>query len=364
MLRNVQKNSIVNLIKVFGSKALQSGLTLGFLLLSTYLSPVLASEPQTLQHLSGHLLYSPDGKYLLRYENKLLQLWGVEGKKLHQQQILKSPITGIDFTPDGKYLATGHQNGSYIVWSSTGLQKKTQFKDFTPGIRAQPFAISPDGRYITLCKTTEKAQHLNMSLHIWDVQTKKTFRIVPLGSWPDELPGHPPSVDLAYHPLGRYLSIAVEWADKSQPKYLKVWDTWKASWAYWVPASPPIFYSNDGHYFGFTEFNAKKSHWQIRLWHTPTNLLKQIPLKVAPPTQFELSLSSTGQFLVIAAEASYKNRAIKVIDTHSLEELLKLVVPKGIDSFSFSKDERSLLLSSRHDPGIKPLIYPLPGKPN
>lgn len=324
------------------------------------ISPARASDYKVLQYLSGQVVYSPTGQFLLRHENMSLQSWDTNGEHLLRQRTVEHPITDIDFTPDGRFLATGHDDGTYIVWSSKDLKEQTRIQDVSLGVRNQPFALSPDGAYLTLCKIVSTPQELTLILHVWDLRHKRLLKKLFLGKWPNELPGHFPSVELAYHPLGRYLTAAVEWTHSDRPRYLKVWDTWTATWSYWLAGSVPIAYSNDGHYFGFTEYDHQKQKWLVRLWHTPTNLRKQIPFKVAPPPQTDIALSAHGNLIVIASEAQYKTRNITIINTHSLKSILKFETSKSVDSFSFSSDEHYLVLSSRQDPSFKPLRYTLP----
>lgn len=333
-----------------------------FVLLWCLVSPRALARAQlqakVLKNLTGQVRFSPDGHSLISYDNTTLQFWSPDGQNLQRQLNLKHPIMNFDLTPDGRFVALSQDDGHYSVWRSRDLKQMVHIRDRNLDVRSQPFALSPDGLYLTICTLREERERLSAELHIWDLRQHRLMRTAHLGTWPNELPGHFPSIELAYHPLGRYLTVGVEWTDPQKPRYLQVWDTWKASWTYWVHGSPPLSYSHNGKYFSFAAIQGKT--WQMHLWHTPTNLLKTVPKSLIAPSQSSAVLSASGRYLVLATAARYRQHLIQVVNTATLKTQIEFEAPEAADSFSFSPDEKQLLLSSRQDAFFKPLLYRLP----
>jgi len=79
-------------------------------------------------------------------ENNNVYLYSIAGGNITEQGVLKAhrgPITRVDFSPDGKYLASADRNREVIVWDvATKEVKQNQWVFHTARIDA--LAFSPD----------------------------------------------------------------------------------------------------------------------------------------------------------------------------------------------------------------------------
>lgn len=180
-----------------------------------------------------HLAYSPDGKLLATATGKVLSLWDNAGELIHRFEPLAATIAGIGwdkvgnslaaatqgaihvfknepqfpsrkyawsaacltaaFSPNGKYLATGTQDGTVHFWNlSSG--KDSQMRGY--GTKVTLTEWSANSRYLATAAANEVV--------IWDFGGKG-----PEGSHPIELKGHTDRVTaLAFQPGGAFLVSA------------------------------------------------------------------------------------------------------------------------------------------------------------
>ena len=146
---------------------------------------------------------SPDGKILASADEKnLIKLWDIKtGQELHTLNGQKEEIYTISFSPDGQILATaGRQFGeadkaaqvknSITLWDvETGKELHTLPGHFN---RINSLQFSPDGKFLA------SAGHDNQ-IKLWNLETKEV----------EELTGHGGAVtSLSFHPKGHTLASA------------------------------------------------------------------------------------------------------------------------------------------------------------
>ncbi|MGV3524790.1 MAG: WD40 repeat domain-containing protein [Candidatus Sericytochromatia bacterium] len=344
----------------------------GVRFLGTLLSALLLGAPQAvaapqttvLQRIQGPVVFSPNGRFLVSYMDREIRVWSADGKRLQRRLALASPVVDLQFTPDGRFLAAGSGDGVYTLWRTGDFRRIVEITDKPSSLAFQPFALSPDGVYLTVAKLDNlRAGYLRFSLHVWDLRSRRRVGRLFVRDLHDPLPGHFPSVSVAYHPLGRYLITAIEGDLRpagSGPRDLLVRDLQQGSWIYGVPGSPPAEYSHNGSYFVFVAPDPARKHWQARLWHLPTNLLKRVPVPVADPPFSECTLSAQARYLACTGPIRMQHRLLSVIEVQSLKMHLQLSVAESVDTLSFSPDGRQLLVSSLANPDFHPLRLTLP----
>lgn len=322
--------------------------------------PIQSQAVEPLPALNGRVLYSPAGRYTLAYLNREIQVWDQAVKKRLRTLTFEQSITDLRFTPDGKFLVIQEGLYTYSLWETQQFKRLYQIQEHRSGLAAFPFAISPDGQYLTVARLKElqAGNLLEVSLHVWHFPSQKMRQKIFVERFNSLLPGHFPSVGVAYHPLGRYLSVGIEW-DKNQVHHdLMVYDMWLGGWVYWLPGAPPLQYSSQGPYFAFAAPFQNK--WTLRLWHLPSNRLKSLQLPVANPPSTALSLSAKGKYLAYNLPEKYNRREIHVVHVPTLKRVLTLTTSEAVDTLSFSSDEKSLIVSSQANPQFTPLRYTLP----
>ncbi|HEV7716451.1 MAG TPA: WD40 repeat domain-containing protein [Steroidobacteraceae bacterium] len=180
------------------------------------------------------LAYSPDGKLLATATGKVLTLWNAAGEPVHQFEPLASTIAAIAwdkpgrdlaaatqgalcvhrieppqftvrryawpaacltaaFSPNGKVLASGMQDGTVHFWMLT-TGKDSQMRGY--GSKVTLTEWSANGRFLATASAAE--------VIVWDFGGKG-----PEGSAPIELKGHTDRIShLAFQPNGPWLVSA------------------------------------------------------------------------------------------------------------------------------------------------------------
>jgi WD40 repeat protein len=160
----------------------------------------------------GALAFSPDGKYLVAgFGNKNLlapggpamplKVWDVAARRLiHLLNGHTSHCLSLDFSRDGKLLASGGRDGTAILWSTEkwnkaqtlrNPDKETLYKQQGRGGMVEDVAFSPNGKTLAMASYTG-------NVHLWDVASGKVL---------DPLEGHSSAVTaVAFSPDGRTLA--------------------------------------------------------------------------------------------------------------------------------------------------------------
>jgi WD40 repeat protein/tetratricopeptide (TPR) repeat protein len=161
--------------------------------------------------LVGALAFSPDGKYLVagfgsknlfkgQASPNPLKVWEVSTRRLirrlngHTDYCL-----ALDFSRDGKLLASGSRDGLAILWSTTTWNKAHTLENPDPASlysssgrsQVEAVAFSPDGKTLAVAS-------FSGSLHLWDVAG---------GKLRETLKGHSSAAQaVAFSPDGRTLA--------------------------------------------------------------------------------------------------------------------------------------------------------------
>ncbi|AKJ01308.1 WD40 repeat protein [Archangium gephyra] len=152
-----------------------------------------AGAPSTLAGHEGKVVtrFSPDGRFLATGDEQgSLRLWDVDGRLLRIIEGSGHPITMLAFSPDGSQLALVTYENEVRLWNpTTGQERMLQsYQDRqVEDLGTVALAFSPDGGH--LATASEFAPHVSL----WDVTTgeKRILR------------GHEEGVDsLAFSPAG------------------------------------------------------------------------------------------------------------------------------------------------------------------
>src|SRR5579884_12549 len=157
------------------------------------------------------LAFSPDGKYLVAgfgsknvYRNESLpvplKVWEVATRRLIRRLNGHTNFcVSLDFSRDGKLLASGSRDGTSILWSTQTWNKAQTLQNpdkdslFSAGLRGmvEDVAFSPDGKTLALASREG-------NVHLWDVATGKLL---------ETLKGHSSAVRaVVFSPDGRTLA--------------------------------------------------------------------------------------------------------------------------------------------------------------
>ncbi len=112
--------------------------------------------------------FSPDGKQVAVIVATKLILLDTQKWRAIAQQETNSNFTRISFSPDGRNVVTGSEDGRLIWWDAATLQKITEVKEHQAAISAADF--SPDGK---LLASADKDQ-----IVIWEATSRKRMTAI------------------------------------------------------------------------------------------------------------------------------------------------------------------------------------------
>jgi Tol biopolymer transport system component len=119
----------------------------------------------TLEGIVIRAIFSPDGKNILTGSNDgIARLWDARtGEMLREFKGHTDRNTGLDFSPDGKLIVTGSPDKTARLWDVQTTKEVRKFTGHTGGVRGVTF--SPDGKYILT--GSDDTRRTTSSLNRW-----------------------------------------------------------------------------------------------------------------------------------------------------------------------------------------------------
>jgi WD40 repeat protein len=183
-----------------------------------------------------------------------IALWRTGEAEEFGRKAADSWVTALAFSPDGKLLASGHDDGKICLWTVPALSPAGVLGGHDEAVSALTF--SADGLQLT----SAGDDHL---IRIWDVRSKKQVR-----EWrghTDRVPG------LAWHPTGQFL-ISVGWDTTA-----RVWEPGKDDPSMLLNAHSDqvnaVAFSPDGALLACAD-----SDFTIHVWDDPRNARQKFVL--------------------------------------------------------------------------------------
>ncbi len=286
----------------------------------------ISSVPVEFSFVSG-VAFSPDGRYVMSgSDNRTVKLWDVKtGQLVRTFQGYSSSVRSAVFSPDGKYLLTG--NGETLnLWDAQTGREVYAVKAHSDSVTS--VAYSPDGRYAV-------SGSWDKNIKLWEISTGKELRTFH---------GHRDSINsVAFSPDGRHV-LSGSW-----DRTARIWEiaTGRELKRFENPAAGAIgftsvVFSPDGKYI------LSRSGDGIQLWEVSTG--REISkFHDRSPSSYPVAISPDGRYALSG----------DVMDAINLREVSagkKIRVFKGrfggIKALAFSPDGR-FALSGTSDKSVR-----------
>ncbi|WP_198000489.1 WD40 repeat domain-containing protein [Gimesia alba] len=235
---------------------------------------VIPADPNANNNIISDLAFSPDGKMLAvaygRFRGLLQDpdpgqsiVWDVSnGKQLVTFNSYQDGVSSVDFSGDGKLLATGSYDGTVQIWRVSDWSRQVNIKVIQGPVRALHF--SPDGSVLAVGVLQGNEESKQSLISLYRVTT---------GQKVTGLKGHTDSVMcVQYSPDGQLLVSA------GMDRTVRLWDIEAGTNRILTQQDQMLIlsvgFSHDGHLVaaGGGLFGIRK--WQFQVWNTKTGKLK------------------------------------------------------------------------------------------
>jgi RNA polymerase sigma factor (sigma-70 family) len=198
---------------------------------------------------------SPDGKTIAIPQGQKVVLWdlatGKEVARLEGEQVDR--VNSVVFTPDGKTLVGGDQNGTLHFWDLATGTLTVQFQTI-PGLRLSALAISPDGKSMAL------GDQLQNTLQLWDISSRRMRH-----DWTRKNMFH----QIAFSPDGALLATGamddtIPLFDVNTGKLVRELRGWKGTGA--------VAFSPDGKRLAAVQFEDEPFRRSLGIWDVTTGI--------------------------------------------------------------------------------------------
>lgn len=271
------------------------------------------------------LAFSPDGQHLAIATHDGLSIWNIAlpPLDLYFTHYDSAPvgINAIDYSADGKYVATGGEDGSVRLWDATIGNEVIHWE--------QPFhirsiAFSPDSRFVLSGGGfNPPSNDISPSIvTLWDIATSSEVITIT----------HPyPVGDVTFSLDGRYFATAGLGGD------VRVFETTTGSeLAYLLDAGTQMAFSPNGQ-LTTADYDSVKL-WTVEGWR----LFATLPTIGFIDTTF----SSDGRYIVTLEEGATVYSDLTVWETETGNELFNIPYGDGVWGVALSPDGKYIATGS------------------
>jgi len=143
------------------------------------------ANQELLKTMQGHpaavsgVVFTPDGKFLISGseaaplgKGATLILWNVEtGREVHRFAGMFEPVTAIGLSPDGRFTVAANRSGSLTLWETGSGRKVREFHGRSAVSASARF--SPDGRYVVTRSLSSGRSANRSAIAVWDLRRGK-----------------------------------------------------------------------------------------------------------------------------------------------------------------------------------------------
>lgn len=232
-------------------------------------------------------VFNADASKIASASDDDLVIWDVAGGRVKQRIPVESWVMALEFSPDGKQLVSGHEDGSVRLWDVGSGKLISEWQAQGRSISALAFR----DRFNQLATAGE-----DRTIHIWDLKNKK--RLAVLQGHSDRIPA------LAWQPGGDLL-VSAGWDTTA-----RVWDPSKTDPLMLLNSHSDqvhtLAWSSDGKMLAVAD-----SDFAIHVWNDPLHGRTQFVLQGHTDEIRTLAFSRDGSRLASAGA----DRVVHLWDT-------------------------------------------------
>ena len=235
---------------------------------------------------SGYVLFSPDGHTLALGSEPVL-LWDLSTRTVTNslENMSHRLITDMQYSPDGRWLATKDDLGNLKVWNViTGETQIQTEREGSPNNSVQVFAFSQNSTLLALASQD--------AIELWDVASAKQISTIKMMNQ-----GTRSIIGLAFSPDGGKLHVVLF---SNNIQATETWEiaTGKLLHHFELPVTAGyVFGTTDTHWPYFARNNANQNKSWIEVWNLETEQIV-FQLETPRPETEPIHFSLDGKFLI------------------------------------------------------------------
>ena len=242
---------------------------------------------------------------------------------------LYSGSTAVDFSPDGKYIATGDTDGDVGFWE-VGDDEELIY--ISLGGDVQSVAFSPDSRYLAA-----DGDDGDVKVSLLDVVTRTTVRSRYVHNDADNINA------IAYSPNGRYVAVGVDL------RWTYLWDLNSGAMNGWGKTDAfevyDVAFSPDGRYLATGNDNGNLTLWELNSWWTDD--VNAIDLKPGGNVR-AIAFSQDGEYL--AADGYDEDNGTTFVNIYRMSDMSIAwrVTTNDVRAIAFSPDSEYIAMGDTY----------------
>jgi WD40 repeat protein len=203
-----------------------------------------------------------------------------------------SPLQCVTFSPDGKSVVAGAQDGSIIIWDRATGRERSSWR--SPALRLDHISYSPDGRF--LATANQQGQ-----LIVWEPASGRQVLSLGQNRYEPTSYGWAGDKIVSVGNRGGMIHVVEISSGKEEHK-----------WSSGLTNSAGLACSPDGKHVAVASEDGKIASWEVATGREATKFDKVSMLLRTRPRGSEILFSPDGQWLIAAA-----NQQIVVWDAHT-----------------------------------------------